>query len=284
MNAQAEGVARTGMRTINVNGQRLHIAIKAGKGIGTPLLLMNGIGVKLELLHPFVDAIDPAIEIIRFDVPGVGGSPPPIIPYRFSTLALLVNNMLDRLGYKQVDVLGISWGGQLAQQFAFQHRNRCRRLILSSTGTGIMVPGRLSVLSKMATPRRYMQPSYMEEIAQDLYGGDLRSKPEFTRELAQAMRTDNPFGYFYQLWAGAGWTSLPWIRCLRQPTLILAGNDDPLIPLINAKFMQYLIPRSQLHIYNGGHLGALTHAEELARVIERFLAQGSLPRERERSL
>ena len=233
MDAEAEGAARAGMSTINVNGQRLRIAIRAGKGTGTPLLLMNGIGVKLELLHPFVDALDPAIEIIRFDVPGVGGSPPPIVPYRFSTLALLVKYMLNRLGYTQVDVLGISWGGQLAQQFAFQHRNRCRRLILSSTGTGIMVPGRLSVLSKMATPRRYMQPSYMEEIAQDLYGGDLRSNPEFTRELAQAMRSNNPLGYFYQLWAGAGWTSLPWIHFLQQSTLILAGNDDPLIPLIN---------------------------------------------------
>jgi poly(3-hydroxyalkanoate) depolymerase len=282
MDAQAEGAAREGMRTININGQRLRIAIRAGKGTGTgtPLLLMNGIGVKLELLHPFVDALDPAIEIIRFDVPGVGGSSVPVVPYRFSTLALLVKHMLNRLGYTQVDVLGISWGGQLAQQFAFQHRNRCRRLILSSTGTGIMVPGRLSVLTKMATPRRYMQPSYMEEIAQDLYGGDLRSNPEFTRELAQAMRSNNPLGYFYQLWAGAGWTSLPWIRCLRQPTLILAGNDDPLIPLINAKFMQRLIPHAELHVYNGGHLGVLTHADELARVVEQFLAQGSLPRQR----
>ena len=129
MNAQAEGAAWAGNRTINVCGQRLHIDIRKGTGVGTPLLLMNGIGVKLELLHPFVDALDPALEIIRFDVPGVGKSPPPIVPHRFSTLALLVQKMLSQLGYKQVDVLGISWGGQLAQQFAFQHASRCRRLI-----------------------------------------------------------------------------------------------------------------------------------------------------------
>jgi poly(3-hydroxyalkanoate) depolymerase len=280
MDAQAKDASQAGICTINVNGQRLRIAIRSGKGAGTPLLLMNGIGVKLELLHPFVDALDPAIEIIRFDVPGVGGSPQPVIPYRFSTLAFLVKQMLNQLGYKQVDVLGISWGGQLAQQFAFQHRNRCRRLILSSTGIGIMVPGRLSVLTKMAMPQRYMEPSHMEEIAQNLYGGDLRSEPEFMHELAQAMRSSNALSYFYQMWAAAGWTSLPWIRFLQQPTLILAGNDDPLIPLINAKFMQRLIPRSQLHVYNGGHLGVVTHAEELARVVEQFLAQGSSPRER----
>ena len=51
-----------------------------------PLLLINGIGASLELLEPFVDALDPAIEVIRFDVPGVGGSPLPSRPYRFTGL------------------------------------------------------------------------------------------------------------------------------------------------------------------------------------------------------
>src|SRR3989440_9444278 len=109
-------------RTITVRGQRLRVAIRKGDGKAdgtrTPLLLLNGIGVNLEVLQPFVDALDPAIEVIRFDVPGTGGSPAPYIPYRFSMLALLVTKMLDQLGYRQVDALGVSWGGALAQQFA----------------------------------------------------------------------------------------------------------------------------------------------------------------------
>ena len=76
--------------------------------VRTPLLLMNGIGVNLEVLQPFVDALDPAIEVLRFDVPGTGGSPAPLIPYRFSAHARLAKQMLAQLGYKQVDVLGIS--------------------------------------------------------------------------------------------------------------------------------------------------------------------------------
>src|SRR6266851_3332876 len=146
-------------RTITVRGQRLRVAIRSGNGTRTPLLLVNGIGVNLEVLQPFVDALDPAIEVIRFDVPGTGGSPAPRIPYRFSMHALLVTNMLDQLGYQQVDVLGVSWGGALAQQFAFQYPIRCRRLILVSTGTGaFMVPGNLAALAKIATPRRYLDP------------------------------------------------------------------------------------------------------------------------------
>src|SRR2546426_1223070 len=131
-------------RTITVRGQRLRVAIRKGDGTRTPLLMLNGVGVNLEVLQQFVDALAPAIEVIRFDVPGTGGSPAPLIPYRFSVLAWLVTKMLDELGYQQVDVLGVSWGGALAQQFAVQYPRRCRRLILVSTGTGaLMVPGRL---------------------------------------------------------------------------------------------------------------------------------------------
>ena len=86
-------------RTITVKGQRLRITIRKGDGTRTPLLLMNGFGVNLEVLQCFVDALDPAIEVIRFDVPGTGGSPAPRIPYRFSAHARLVTEMLDQLGY-----------------------------------------------------------------------------------------------------------------------------------------------------------------------------------------
>ena len=90
-----------------------------------PLLLMNGIGASLEVLQPFVDALDPRRTVIRFDVPGVGGSPRPVVPYNLATFSPVVAGVLDRLGLRRpVDVLGLSWGGGLAQHFAVQHRRR----------------------------------------------------------------------------------------------------------------------------------------------------------------
>jgi poly(3-hydroxyalkanoate) depolymerase len=263
----------TDTHTIDVNGQRLRVAIRPGDGMRTPLLLMSGMGANLELGQPFVDALDPAIEVIRFDVPGVGGSPAPILPYRLPILAYLVARMLDQLGYGQVDILGISWGGGLAQQFAVQQPRRCRRLILVSTSTGaLMVPGRLSVLLTMLTPRRYLDRSHLESIAAELYGGSARTHPEQVRGFAQAMYGASQRGYLYQLLASVGWTSLPWLRLIRQPTLILSGDDDPIIPLANAKIMQYLIPRARLHVFHGGHLGLVTEADQLAPVVAQFLA------------
>jgi hypothetical protein len=68
-----------------------------------------------------------------------------------------------------------------------------------------------------------------------------------------------------------GWTSLPLLPRLRQPTLILAGDDDPIIPLINARIMHRLMPQSELHIYHGGHLELAADAGRLAPVVEAFL-------------
>jgi poly(3-hydroxyalkanoate) depolymerase len=273
MGTAAAAARRGGVRTDIVDGQKLRIAIRTGTGSDTPILLINGIGVSLELFHPLVDVLDPSLEIIRFDAPGVGGSPLPTVPYSYPALARLVVHLLDHLGYGQVDVLGVSWGGALAQQLALQERTHCRRLILASTGTGMtMIPGRPDVLVHMLTPWRYMNPAYMERIAPDLYGGDLRKHPAFTRELAQVMHADDPLGYYYQLLATVGWTSLPWLSCLKQPTLLLAGDDDRLVPVGNARIMERLIPHAQLYIYHGGHLGLLTHAKELGHVIERFVA------------
>ena len=263
------------MRAIAVGDQQLRVAVRPGDGTRTPLVLANGIGASLELLQPFVDHLDPVIEVVRFDAPGVGGSPLPRTPYRLPRLARLLARLLDQLGYGTVDLLGISWGGGLAQQFALSQRDRCRRLVLVATGTGmLMVPGRPKVLARMATPRRYLDPGYAERIAADLYGGTIRVDPGRARALLHGRTRMGPRrGYLYQLAAGAGWTSLPLLPWIRQPTLLLAGDDDPIIPLVNAHIMRRLLPHAELHVYHGGHLGLLTEAAELAPLVDRFLTR-----------
>ena len=258
---------------VRVLGHEVRVAVRPGTAPGPPLVLCNGIGASLDLLQPFVDEVDPRIEVVRFDVPGVGGSPLPKVPYNFALLAWLIATALDRLGYNRFDTLGISWGGGLAQQLAFQNPRRCRRLVLVSTGTGmLMVPARLTVLSKMLTPRRYRDPTYAYAIAPLLYGGKMRRRPDEVRHvLYEQERLGPKAGYFLQLLAGVGWTSLPALPLIRQPTLILAGNDDPIIPLANARIMRALLPHARLDIFDDGHLGLVTSADELGPLVSRFL-------------
>jgi poly(3-hydroxyalkanoate) depolymerase len=259
--------------TVTVGDRRLRVAIRPGNGGSPPLLMCNGIGTPLEALAPFSSVLDPAIEVVRFDVPGVGGSPVPRLPYTIACLARLAGRMLAELGYDRFDAFGISWGGGLAQQIALQYPRRCRRLVLAATSTGsLMIPAHPRVLWQLSSPRRHRDPSHAARIAGTLYGGALRRHPELAEPITLAPpRPVSRRGYLYQLTASAGWTSLPVLRLIRQPTLILAGDDDPIIPLANARLMAALLPNARLHVYPDGHLGLLTRAAELAPVVSDFL-------------
>jgi poly(3-hydroxyalkanoate) depolymerase len=261
------------LRQVRVLGHDVRVSVRPGTATGPPLVLCNGLGASLDLLQPFVDRVDPRIEVVRFDVPGVGGSARPKVPYNFALLAWFVGTLVDRLGYDRFDALGISWGGGLAQQLAFQYPRRCRRLVLVSTGTGmLMVPARFHVLLKMITPRRYRDPAYARAIAPELYGGRMRRRPDEVRHVVyEQERLGSRTGYFLQLLAGVGWTSLPALPLIRQPTLVLAGADDPIIPLANARILHALLPSSSVHVYDDGHLGLVTAADELGPVVSQFL-------------
>jgi poly(3-hydroxyalkanoate) depolymerase len=259
------------VRTILVGRQPLCVATMRGPQERPPLLLFNGIGANWQLAKPFLHALENTAAII-FDVPGIGGSPLPRIPYRPSTLARLAAGLVTQLGHRQVDVVGVSWGGGVAQQFAHQHGDTCRKLVLAATSPGaIMVPGKPSVVWKLATPRRYVDRNYMHSIAAEIYGGAFRHDPELISTHEQAMLGATNLGYLYQLLAITGWTSLPWLWSLRQPTLVLMGRDDPLVPPINGRILARLIPDARLQMIDDGHLFMVTRPVEAAMAIEAFL-------------
>jgi len=256
---------------IDVDGQRLRVGIKPGGG--TPLLIFNGIGASLELLEPFTESLT-GIETIVFDAPGVGGSERKRWPYRMKRLARLADRMLDHLGYEQVDALGLSWGGAVAQQFARTFPKRCRRLILAATTPGVtMVPGSPFVLSKMLNPRRYNDLEYLRRIAPELYGGEIRRDPRLVDQHGAHMHRPNLLGYLYQQLAFCSWSSLWWLPLIKQQTLVLAGKDDPLVPVANARILAALIPRSRLYLFEDGHLFLLSPSQLALPIIERFLAE-----------
>lgn len=232
-------------RTLKIEGQRIRIAScrlddKISK---TPILLFNGIGASAELLEPFFLAIK--YPVLTIDMPGVGGSSLRLKPQRMKHLAELAKNVLDELKIEKIHAMGISWGGGLAQQFAYQYEERCTKLILAATASGnLMAPPKLSVLLRMATPLRYYSSGFFKRNAGKLYGGDFRKNKSLTSKHSKAMAPPSMGGYLYQLFAAAGWTSLFWLHKLKQKTLIMAGDDDPIIRPINSK---YWLQEYQIH-------------------------------------
>ncbi len=258
-------------QTVSVMGQDWNVAVLGPKNADRTLLLCNGIGASLDTIGPFAQHFK-RTRLVAFDVPGVGGSPTPALPYRFANLSRMLAKVLDQLGIGEVDVFGVSWGGALAQQFVYDNQPRCRSMILAATSAGlVMVPGNLSVLTKMVTPRRYTDPDYLFSIAAEIYGGEIRTNQALMRAHAKAMKAGDKRGYLYQLLAGWGWTSYLWLSQIKVPTLVLMGDDDPLVPPVNGQLLVNRLPNAQLETVNCGHMFVLTQAERVAGRIEAFL-------------
>ncbi len=262
-----------------VGNQKLRTAIWSGtdKGRGkrTPLLFFNGIGANLEIAQVFADTFS-GRDIITFDMPGVGGSPDPTVPYRPWWVAKAAKQILLENGYSEVDVLGISWGGGPAQQFAWQNKDMTKRLILCATTTGwTMVPGNPRALSKMMSPKRYIDRDFLAKNFETLYGD---AASEGVEAFSINMMPPSIKGYLFQLSAMMGWSSIPFIRRIRAKTLIIMGGNDHIVPVVNGKILDTLLRRSRLKIIDGaGHLFLLTRRAETVALIRDFMGEPAVP-------
>lgn len=255
---------------IDVGGQKLRTAVWRGGGSERPILFFNGIGANLELVAPLGEMMRARSDVIVFDMPGIGGSPAPKLPYRNSTIGRWANKILDHLGYDTVDVMGVSWGGAVAQQFARDNPKRVLSLVLLATSAGtVMIPGKIGAISRMASPKRYIDPDYMLKNFESLYGEAVdKSSTGHTGRMQAPTRR----GYIYQLLAMVGWTSLHFLPFLKQPTLVMSGDRDAIVPLANARILKAVIPHADLRIVKGGgHLFAVSRAAQVIPIISRFL-------------
>jgi poly(3-hydroxyoctanoate) depolymerase len=256
-----------------VDGHLLRVSVR---GEGRPLLLVMGLGGNIEMWDPLERALNRrGIQTIAYDASGTGHSPTRLVPRRMPGLARQAAHLLDALGHPSADVLGVSYGGAVAQELALGNPHRVRRLVLASTSCGLGgVPGNPLAMSLLATPLRYYSPAFLRLTAGVLYGPTITGKDDLLREQINARRARPPglWGYASQLIAGAGWTSWPWLGRIASPTLVIAGDRDPIVPPRNARILARRIPGAQLELVpNAGHLLLLDQAEHCATLIAAFL-------------
>ena len=263
-------------RDVRVGGTRVLVR---EIGEGPPVVLFNGIGAHVEMWRPLERALG-GLRLVSFDAPGTGRSATRAVPYTMGWLAGLVERLFDELGLERADVLGYSFGGALAQQFALQAPDRIRRLVLAATLPGWGgVPGRLPAVLSMSTPLRYYSRTFYERTAGTIAGGRARHDPGHVRRLwhDRAGYVPSSTGYVQQLWAGMFWSSLPWLQRLQNPTLIVVGDDDPLVPVSNALMMAARMPRARVFVGAGeGHFQLLDEHSSALRAIGEFLTADDL--------
>jgi pimeloyl-ACP methyl ester carboxylesterase len=247
--------------TLTVKDLQLNVSIR---GEGSPLLLLNGLGGLIRALDPLRDELMD-YTTITFDVPGVGESQIPRWPMRLPSHAGMIAEMLKQLGIDQVDVFGVSWGGALAQEFALRYPGMVRRLILAATSAGpamLVKPADvLEFLGGRRSAKQHQQEGSRSSIQALMHFG-----------VVKGMLTADPRAYYRQLTALVGWTSLLRLFRLRQHTLIIAGDHDPLVLMYNAHILRRGIRRAELHVLQGeGHFFVVTSAKQTAEAIREFL-------------
>ncbi|MAY78297.1 alpha/beta fold hydrolase [Citromicrobium sp. WPS32] len=234
-----------------------------------PLLFFNGIGANIEAVAPLAETLTDR-GFIMFDMPGTGESPDPVLPYNPFTMSSTAAGVLKRFGLETVDVMGMSWGGAMAQQFALQYTSRVRRVVLAATSPGmLMIPGDPAMLAQMADPFSGINAMLRSEYLMALENADETRR---ARHSIGNITPPSSTGYFYQLMALAGWTSLPALPFLDKPVLVMMGENDPIVPLANGRLLAGAIPDARLEVFEGaGHLFLMTHPERAIDLLREFL-------------
>ncbi len=253
---------------------RAHRICVSETGQGKPLLLVPGIGCSADMWEPFIQYF-PNRRIISFDAPGAGRSSTPLYPVSVPTLSALAAAVLDDRDVACNDVIGFSYGGAVSQQLAYDHPERVCRLVLAATNCGLgsflAAPDTVAV---MATPLRFYSASYFERVAPDVYGGVTGRDPA-RRQSASSVRRrlpPNSYGYAMQLLGGLGWSSWGYLPDIQHETLVVCGDDDPLVPLANARMLAERIPRATLEVVErAGHLLLWDEPERIAPQIGQFV-------------
>ncbi|GAA0619941.1 poly(3-hydroxyalkanoate) depolymerase [Sporichthya brevicatena] len=265
-------------RTVRAGRHDLRVSVAGpAESSGTPLLLVNGLGGHVRMWDPLRRHLT-GIRTFAFDAPGTGESPTPTLPLGIAGSARMLTKLMDALELDRVDVLGYSLGGMIAQQLAWTSPRRVRRVVLMSTNTGWgSIPSHPIAFAGLLSMRRLRDPQHYAALAPKLLGGEMRRNPDLVQQAAALRTTESPDtrGYLYQMLAVTTWSTMPMLRLIRQPTLVVNGDDDPLARPVNAKAIAALIPHAELHLVRGaGHHLFLERPDEVSSVIDDFLAAG----------
>jgi poly(3-hydroxyoctanoate) depolymerase len=246
------------------------------RGDGPPLLMIHGVGAPLEFWRPLEDRLAD-FRTITVDPPGAGRSSTPRGRFGMREYAGVMDDLLAHLGLDSVNVLGLSLGGMMAQELARQSPQRVEKLVLASTTCGLgSVPVPPQRWAAIASPLRFYSRRHYRRIAPILYGRQIIEDPALLDEHLDIRRRCRPSirGHYTQLRAASTWSSLPWLRKLEMPVLVIAGSDDQLVPVLNGRMIASSVRDGRLEIIEGGsHVCLLQESARTSELIRDFLRE-----------
>ncbi|WP_281784505.1 alpha/beta fold hydrolase [Sinimarinibacterium flocculans] len=259
---------------VRIGGMRVHLRDEGPRKGTTPIVLLHGTSASLHTWDGWTEGLRDERRVIRFDLPGFGlTGPTPDGVYRVGRYVETVVALLDRLGVRRAILAGNSFGGQVAWQTALAHPQRVAALVLVDAAGYPMAPQEIPIgfrvaRSKWLAPlmRVTLPRGFIDSSVRNVYGDPAKVTPELVdRYYELTLRAGNREALrerFVQAQAGPGAER---IRELTQPTLILWGGRDRLIPPADGERFARDIAGSELVVFDD--LGHVPHEEDPARTL-----------------
>ena len=259
---------------ITVQGMQVHLRDEGPKDDPEPIVLLHGTSASLHTWDGWVDALKGQRRVIRLDLPGFGlTGPAPDGDYHLTRYTGFMRDVFDQLGLKQVVLAGNSFGGTVSWMTAQAYPDRVAKLVLVDAGgypykaTSVPIGFKLAQIPALRPVIANVLPrSMIESSVRNVYGDPTKVTPELIdRYYELTLREGNRDALSARFKQSPGGEHAALIKQLRQPTLILWGSQDGLIPPDNAEHFKRDIPGSQLVMFDG--LGHVPQEEDPARTV-----------------
>lgn len=255
-------------------------------GSGPRVLLFNGSGGDLRQKPGFLESpLAKQFEIVCHDQRGLGQTDRPDVPYCMSDYAEDADALLDHLGWECCHVLGVSFGGMVAQEFALRFPGRIDRLVLACTSSG-GAGGASYPLHELADLPAEKQGLVGLELADRRFDARWReSHPDQVQALLAlrdpgsapgAGEPGREAGARRQLEARRGHDTWERLHEITVPTLCCGGRYDAIAPPENMERLAGRIPHARLEFFDGGHLFLFQDPSAWKRIAA-FLLEGHTP-------
>ncbi len=246
-------------------------------GRGFPLVLIMGLRRNAEWWYRQVPTLSKHFKVLTFDNRGAGRTEKPKMEYSIRLFADDTARLMDALGMREAHVLGISMGGYIAQELAINYPEKVKSLVLGCTGPGgeravHMSPERL----KKFTANEGLGPEEILRKDMDIYFSDdyIKGRTKDIEDFIEiSLRYYQPPDAFERQFAAClKHDSLNRLGRISMPTLLLSGDDDPLVPPDNSRILKELIPHAELVLYPGKrHAFFIEEADQFNKMTVEYL-------------
>jgi pimeloyl-ACP methyl ester carboxylesterase len=257
------------------------------RGEGPPLLFLNGSGQTLATVAPLVDVLAGRFDVLAHDQRGLGRTSVPPGPYTMAQYAADAAAVLDAAGWSSCRVLGISFGGMVAQEFAVTWPDRVERLVLACTSPGgtdassyplhelADLPDDERAARMVAVTDTRFTPEWLASHPADRAVVDMltrrRAAAGAAAVLTPAEAAERRRGELAQLDARRHHDVVDRLERISCPTLVASGRYDGIAPAANGEAIAARVPGAELRLYEGGHTFFLQDAAALPEILD-FLA------------